>query len=107
MILIGATLASMNFKELFNDWKIYIFVFIKQVVLPIIFYPVFRLLISDDLLFNVIFIEFLMPVANVGLMIATEQNLDTKLVSKTVFISTAISLITIPIVFSLCGYIYG
>lgn len=107
MILIGATLASMNFKELFNDWKVYIFVFIKQVLLPILFYPVFRFFILDNLLFNVIFIEFLMPVANVGLMIATEQNLDTKLVSKTVFISTVISLITIPIVFSLCGIIYG
>lgn len=106
MILIGATLASMNFKELFNDWKLYVFVAIKQIILPIIIYPVFRLLISDDLLLNVIFIEFLMPVANVGLMIAAEQNLDTKLISKTVFISTLLSLISIPVVFSLCNYIY-
>ncbi len=107
MILIGSTLASMKLRELFTDWKIYIFILIRQFLLPILFYPIFRLIISDDLLFNVIFIEFLMPAANVGLMLATEYNLDTKLVSKTVFISTILSLLSIPVMFYICGYIYG
>lgn len=106
MILVGSTLASMKLREVFNEWRIYIFSAIKQFVLPILLYPVFRLCISDDLLFNVMFIEFLMPIANIALMLATEHGLDYKFVSKTIFISTLMSLISIPLIIYLCGIIY-
>lgn len=106
MILVGSTLASMKLKEVFNEWRIYIFATIKQFVLPILLYPVFRFCIGDDLLFNVMFIEFLMPVANIALMLATEYELDYKFVSKTIFISTLMSLVFIPLVMYLCGIIY-
>lgn len=107
MLLVGSTLAAMKLSEVFNEWRVYVFCIIKQIILPIILYPVFRLCISDDLLFNVMFIEFLMPIANIALMIATEYKLDYKFVSKTIFISTAMSLVTIPLVVYLCGIIYG
>jgi predicted permease len=106
MLLVGSTLASMKLSEVFNVWRIYVFSFIKQFVLPILLYPIFRMCIGNDLLFNVIFIEFLMPVANISLMLATEYDLDYKFVSKTIFISTAMSLISIPVVMYLCGIIY-
>lgn len=107
MILVGSTLASMKLGEVFNEWRVYVFSVIKQFILPILLYPVFRICISDDLLFNVMFIEFLMPVANIALMLATEYELDYKFVSKTIFISTVMSLVTIPFVIHLCGIIYG
>lgn len=107
MLLVGSTLASMKFSEVFNEWRVYVFAIIKQFILPILLYPVFRICISDDLLFNVMFIEFLMPVANIALILATEHDLDYKFVSKTIFISTVMSLVTIPLVIYLCGIIYG
>lgn len=107
MILVGSTLASMKLKEIFNEWRIYIFALIKQFILPLMLYPVFRFFITDDLLFNVMFIEFLMPIANIALMLATEYKLDYKFVSKTIFIATVMSLITIPLVLYLCNIIYA
>lgn len=107
MLLVGSTLASLKLSEVFNEWRVYVFSVIKQFILPILLYPVFRICISDDLLFNVMFIEFLMPVANIALIIATEYELDYKFVSKTIFISTVMSLISIPFVLYLCGIIYG
>lgn len=107
MILIGSTLASIKLIEVFDEWRIYVFSIIKQFLLPILLYPVFRFFISDDLLFNVIFIEFLMPIASVALMLATEHNLDYKFVSKVIFISTLMSLFTIPLVLYICGIIYA
>lgn len=106
MLLVGSTLASMRLKEVFNEWRVYVFSAIKQFILPILLYPVFKLCIGDDLLFNVMFIEFLMPIANIALMLATEHGLDYKFVSKTIFISTLMSLISIPLVIYLCGIIY-
>lgn len=107
MLLVGSTLASMKLGEVFNEWRVYVFCILKQIIIPILLYPVFRLIISDDLLFTVMFIEFLMPVANIALMIATEYKLDNKFASKTIFISTAMCLATIPLVMYLCGIIYG
>ena len=107
MLLVGSTLASIKLREVFNVWRIYVFSFIKQFILPILLYPVFRMFIGNDLLFNVMFIEFLMPVANISLMLATEYDLDYKFVSKTIFISTAMSLISVPVVMYLCGIIYS
>lgn len=106
MILVGATLASIKLSEVFNEWKIYIFAAIKQFILPIILYPVFRLFLGDTLLFNVLFIEFLMPIANTALMLSGEYGGDTKFISKFIFISTAMSLVTIPLTIYLCGIIY-
>ncbi len=96
MILVGSTLATVKLKEVFNYWRLYVFVGIKQVILPIIFYPIFRLLIKDDLLSTVLFIEFLMPIANSALIFANQYDLDDKFTSKAIFISTLFSLVTIP-----------
>ena len=106
MILVGTTLASIKLSEVFNEWRVYVFVLIKQFFLPILLYPVFRLFLGDTLLFNVLFIEFLMPVANTALMLSGEYGGDTKFISKTIFISTAMSLVTIPLTIYLCGIIY-
>lgn len=106
MILVGATLASIKLSEVFNEWRIYVFAIIKQFILPILFYPVFRLFLGDSLLFNVLFIEFLMPIANTALMLSGEYGGDIKFISKSIFISTAMSLITIPLTIYLCGIIY-
>ncbi len=103
MILVGSTLATMKISEVFNYWRIYIFVLIRQVILPIILYPVFKLVIKDDLLFYVFFIEFLMPVANSTLIFATQYKLDSKFASKSIFISTLFSLITIPGILFICS----
>ena len=96
MILVGSTLATVKLREVFNYWRLYVFVGIKQVILPILFYPIFRLLIKDDLLCTVLFIEFLMPIANSALIFANQYDLDDKFASKAIFISTLFSLITIP-----------
>ncbi len=107
MLLVGSTLASMPFGDVFNEWRVYVFSVIKQILLPILLYPLYRLLISDDLLFNVMFIEFLMPVANIALILCTQYNLDKKFASKVIFITTILSLVTIPLVLYLCRQIYG
>lgn len=106
MILVGATLASIKLSEVFNEWRIYVFSVIKQFILPILLYPVFRLFLGNSLLFNVMFIEFLMPVANTALMISGEYGGDTKFISKTIFLSTAMSLVTMPLTIYLCKIIY-
>ena len=98
MLLVGSTLASVAIKEVFSEWRIYVFILIRQIILPILLFPLFKLFIHDSLLSSVMFIEFLMPIANSALIVANEYDLDSKFASKAIFISTFSSLITIPLI---------
>ena len=98
MLLVGSTLASIALKEVFSEWRIYVFIFVRQIILPIILFPLFKIFIHDSLLSTVMFIEFLMPIANSALIVANEYDLDSKFASKAIFISTFASLITIPLI---------
>ena len=97
MMLIGSTLASMKIREIFKDKRVYLFTFVKLIIMPLICYPLFQLFIKVALIRNVFFIESLMPAANTALIFATEFDLDSKLVSRTIFLTTLLSLFTIPL----------
>lgn len=102
MLMIGSTLAAMNLKEIFNDARVYVFSVIKQIVIPIALFYVARAFISDEFILGIVFIMLLMPVANTGLLFATEYNRDEGLAAKTVFITTLMSLVTIPLGIWIC-----
>ncbi len=98
MLLMGATLASMPLKQIFNDGRVYIFSLIKQIIIPIIIYPTVKYFVKDSVLFNVLMLLLLMPAATNAIMFSIEYNGDEKLAAKTVFLSTIMSLVTIPLI---------
>lgn len=101
MLLIGATLANIPFKEVFSELRVYPYTIIKQVVIPILFYPVLRFFIQDSLVLGVTLIMISMPVGNTAVLFATEYGGDTTLAAKNVFMTTLLSIITIPLVVAL------
>lgn len=96
MMLIGATLAKMDVKSVFNDWRVYMFSVVKQLILPILLFYAANIFIKNEFILGITLIMFLMPVANTALLFATEYKRDEKLAAKTVFITTLMSLATIP-----------
>lgn len=96
MMLMGSTLASMSIRQIFGEIKIYVFCFIKQAVLPVCLYPVVKFFISDALLFGVVMVLLMMPVGTNAVMFSIEYEGDEKLAAKSVFVSTVLSMITIP-----------
>ena len=102
MLLIGTSLANIDIKKVFTEWRLYIFTAIKQIALPILLCPLIKYFITDSVLNNVIFIMISVPIANSAVLFATEYRANEELAAKAVFISTLLSLATIPIVVSLC-----
>lgn len=98
MLLIGASLASMNIKEMFCDWRMYPYIVLKQILLPLALYPLFRLVIRDALLLKVSLIMLCVPVANSAVLFSTEYHADEKLAARCVFLTTLCSIVTIPLV---------
>ena len=104
MIIVGATLASVALKEVFSEWRIYVFIFVRQIVIPLLLYPVFKIFIKDSLLSIVLFIEFLMPIANSATIVANEYDLDSRFTAKAIFISTLASIVAIPLILWLTSF---
>ncbi len=97
MLLIGCSLAKMNIKDVFNDWRIYIWTLIKQVAIPLLLWVPLNFVIKNELVLYVTYILCAMPVANAAVLFTTNLGGDTQLAAKTVFITTLFSLVTVPV----------
>lgn len=101
MMLIGSTLATIPLKEVFNEIRVYPYTILKQVIIPIIAYPILSFFIKDALILGVSLIMISMPVGNIAVLFATEYHKDVALAAKTVFMTTLLSIITIPLIVAL------
>ena len=72
MIIVGASLAMMDIKEMFGDIKVYIYTIIRQIALPLLSWPVIDRFIENDVVATVTLIMTAMPVANTAVLFATE-----------------------------------
>lgn len=98
MIVIGASIADMKFGEVCKDWKMLVFILIKQVILPVIMVYGMLLFDVDALLCGTCMIVLATPVGSLTAMIAREYDGDYELCSKGVALSTLLSVITMPLV---------
>lgn len=103
MILIGATLATMNFRAIFNDWHVYPFAAVRQIVLPLIFWPILSFFIRDTFILSVVYILLLLPIANTSVLFAMEYDGNEQLAAKSVFITTVLAIVTVPLMLMICG----
>lgn len=97
MLIIGCTLAKMNLKSIFGDWRIYPWTIIKQLIIPLLLWIPFTMVIKNELLLTITYILSAMPVANSAVLFANTYGGDTELAARGVFLSTLISLITVPL----------
>lgn len=101
MMLIGSTLANIDIKEVFTEFRIYPYTIVKQILIPLAAYPILNYFISDPLILGVALINLAMPVANSAVLFATQYDGDLKLAAKSVFITTLLSVVTIPLTVSM------
>ena len=101
MIIIGANLALMNVRDVFNEIIVYPYTFIKQIILPVIAFPVIAYFIKDPLIQGITLVNLAMPVGNSAVLFATQYDHDVSLAAKTVFITTLFSIFTIPLIVGL------
>lgn len=102
MMLTGAALALTDIRTVFTDRHVYPFLLVRQLIFPLIVFPLFALIIKDPILLGVAFILTIMPCASNSILFAINYKNDEGLAARTVFISTLCSLITIPVLVMLC-----
>lgn len=88
MIVIGASLASVPIKDIFNDKYVYLFAAIKLMALPALVLAVLAFCPIDPLLVGIFVVLECMPVAGNLSMIAIQYHGDINLVSKATALTT-------------------
>lgn len=98
MMVIGASMAVIDWKKLLSDYRLLLFSLFKLFVLPIIGTLIVKQVISNEVICGVTMVMLATPVGSMTAMLAQEYNGDYELASKGVMLSTLLSVVTLPIV---------
>lgn len=102
MILVGSILSQSNILEAFKNKKLLIVSFLRLLLIPFLIYIVLKNVFSlSGLILGVPFIISAMPSAANAAIFAVRFDNDDVLASQGVFITTLLSILTIPILVSL------
>ena len=98
MIIIGASLGKQKFRDVFGDWRAYAFAPVRLILTPVVVWAVMGLFVHDETVLGVITVIEAMPVASLTTMLSIRYDANEETASRTVFVTTALSVLTIPFV---------
>lgn len=98
MILIGTSVAKMDLEKLFSDAKMYFFIAVKMLVIPICAALICKEMPVDAGVYQVFIIECAVPIGSIITLIAQEYGPEDDSAVIGVVLSTLLSVVTIPIV---------
>jgi len=96
MILLGSILAEMNLKEILLGWRIYTAIAVKLLLAPLMVFFILSQFVSDPLMLGLFVVLSAVPAAPRTAMLAVHYGGNHKLVSQGIFLSTILSIVTIP-----------
>jgi len=97
MIIIGGLLAKNSFKLVFSDVRIYALAFVRLLVLPLTALLVLRPFVMNPMMLGVMVYLVAMPAGAVLGIVSVQKGADSFTASKVVFMTTLLSLFTIPL----------
>lgn len=98
MVVIGISLARTRLLEIFTEKKLYLFIGLRFVLIPVFISLFLRIFIRDEVVYGTIVLLAAVPVGNLALMRVEETGGDGTMLSQGIILSTILSLVTIPIV---------
>lgn len=98
MIVIGISLSGIPLGEVFTEKKLYLFTLVKQLLVPTLAWFLLRRFVSDPLIIGVSVIIIAMPSATMAVILANNYNRHVALTTRAVFLTTLVSVLTIPLI---------
>lgn len=96
MIVIGASLANVKIRKIFLNTRLYIYSIFKLIIFPLILFIVLKNFNINNILMGVSVIIVGMPAGASAVILSKNYGKNDILASEAVFISTMLSIITIP-----------
>ena len=96
MVIIGCSLAAIPLGEVMGNWRIYVLAGIKMAAIPIMANLLLRPFLREPMLLAVTTVMLSMPVGTTATTMALAYGGNEKVASSGVFVTTILSLFTIP-----------
>ena len=98
MLLLGAMLGEMSVKMIFQGTEVYLMVLARLIIMPVAVYFAMLPFALEPLLMQVILLMSATPMAISIAMIALNYDRHQEVAAKSIFLSTMLSVITMPII---------
>ena len=97
LLVLGSMLAGMSIRSVLTSWRLWALSGIRLLVEPAALSGVLHLLGVDPLILGVAVAQMAMPAAVNGSMLCLEFGGDTEAMAQSIFLTTVLSILTIPI----------
>ena len=97
LLIIGSSMSQLPLKALMGNTTVYVTTVMRLAVVPIAMYFLCMLLGFDSYVVNINTVVIAMPVATYGTILCLKYGRDTSLMAEVTFITTLLSMITIPL----------
>ncbi len=104
MMLVGYAIEQSKVRETLSDWRMYLFIILRFLLLPCASYAVFHTLVENTLVLNVFTLYIAMPVASLAPMLAMAYGQDAKLPARGTVLSILASFATLPLVMAFMSF---
>ncbi len=103
MFLVGLSISSSRVRDMFNDYKLYFLCAVRLLIAPILAIVVMKIIPFDamSLVPKVMAIVLAMPAPSVTAIIAEQYNGNKELAARVVFLTSILSIVTIPLILML------
>jgi hypothetical protein len=97
LLIIGSSMSQLPLKALMGNTTVYVTTVMRLAVVPMAMYFLCMLMGFDPYVVNINTVVIAMPVATYGTILCLKYGRDTSLMAEVTFITTLLSMITIPL----------
>lgn len=97
LLVLGSMLAGMSVRSVLTSWRLWVLSFIRLLVEPATLSLLLHLMGVDPLILGVAVAQMAMPAAVNGSMLCLEHGGDTDAMVQSIFLSTVLAIVTIPV----------
>lgn len=97
LLIVGSSMSQLPIRSLLGNTSVYLTTVLRLVLLPLAVYYLTSLLGFSQLVVNINTVVIAMPVATYGTILCLKYNKDTTFISEVTFITTLLSMISIPL----------
>ena len=97
LLIIGSSMSHLPLRAMLGNSTVYVTTLLRLAVLPLGVYGLCQATGFDPFVVNINTIVIAMPVATYGTILCLRHGKDTTLITETTFITTLLSMITIPL----------
>ena len=101
LLFVGSLLAGLPLGRMLASLRLWILTAVRLLVLPVVLFPILRWMGTDTMILGIAITQMAMPVAVNGSLLCMEYGGDAECMAQITLVSTAASIVTIPLIAAL------